>query len=134
MDLGTRSRSWGVDDTSWLASRKGLDTCRSVTLDMSTFTKADHYPDGFLPSGLPLAPTGEDGLYGLASGSELDGYLRGVVHVPDEVPDRAGAALQWEGVVDYRFLPVKPTTAQIAAAVHIRHENVPAAGGEGGGD
>lgn len=124
MDLGTRSQSWGVDDTSWLASRKGLDTCRSVTLDMSTFTKADHYPDGFLPSGLPLTKRA-NGLYGLAVAGDLDGYLRGVVHVPDPVPDKAGAALQWEGVVDCRFLPVAVTAAQVTAAPAIRHENAP---------
>jgi hypothetical protein len=127
MDLGTTSRSWGVDDTSWLASRKGLDTCRSVTLDMSTFTKATHYPDGFLPSGLPLAPVGTDGLYGLATGSVVEGHLRGVVHVPDPAPAKAGAALQWEGVVDCRFLPVDLTAAQAAAATHIRYENAPTA-------
>ena len=126
MDLGTRTRSWGVDDTSWLASRKGLDTCRSVTLDMSTFTQATHYPDGFLPSGIPLAPVGTEGLYGLATG-DVEGHLRGVVHVPDPAPERAGAALLWEGVVDARFLPVPITTAQADAAVHIRYENAPEA-------
>lgn len=129
MDLGTRTRSWGVDDTSWLASRKGLSTCRSITLDMSTFTAADHYPDGFLPSGIPLAE-GTDGLYGLATGA-ADGHLRGVVHVPDPVPERAGAALLWEGVVDARFLPVPVASA--AEGNHIRYENLaPAEAPEGG--
>lgn len=127
MDLGRSTRSWNVDDTSWLASRKGTDTCRSVTLDMSTFTKDDHFPDGFLPSGIPLAATG-DGLYGLATGA-VDGHLRGVVHVPDPVPDRAGAALQWEGVVDARFLPVQFTSA--GEGNQIRYENVAAETGGG---
>jgi hypothetical protein len=35
-------------------SDHGADTGRSVTLDVSKFTKADHYPDGYLKSGLVI--------------------------------------------------------------------------------
>lgn len=131
MDLGITSESWGVDDTSWLASRKGLDTCRSVTLDVSTFTQATHYPDGFLPSGLPLAHDTAKGMYvpydsaGVGDTGILAGFLRGVVHIGDPAPARAGAALQWEGVVDSRFLPLPVDAAgRTDVAAHFRFENV----------
>lgn len=64
MDLTQRSESFAVDDTSWLGSRHGVDSCRSVTLDTSTFTPSIHYPDGFFKSGLALGKIKATGLYG----------------------------------------------------------------------
>lgn len=125
MDLTITSKSWGIDAQDWLASRFGLDTGRSITLDVSTFTQADHYPDGFLKSGLPLAPNA-DGVYGLAT-SECDGHLLKPVHVGgydgNPVSETVAGALYWQGVVDARFLPV-PDGPQ---APRVRYENVAAA-------
>lgn len=45
----------GSGDQSWLGSAHGIGNCRTETLDVSTLTKATHYPDGFVKSGLPLA-------------------------------------------------------------------------------
>jgi hypothetical protein len=45
---------FGGDDTSWLASGHGIRNARTGTIDISAFAKATHYPDGFLPSGLPV--------------------------------------------------------------------------------
>ncbi len=133
MDLSIKSESWGIDDQSWLASRHGLDAGRSITIDVSTFTKADHYPDGFLKSGLPLARRASDGHHVLyntsgSGGAEvLDGHLLGALHVPDAVSSatRLGGALFWTGVVDARFLPA-PVDADGRSQVagRIRYENV----------
>ena len=44
----------GGGDMSWLASDHGIFNARTATLDVSTFTKATHYPDGYLPCGTPV--------------------------------------------------------------------------------
>lgn len=53
-----------VDDPSWLGSAHGTDATETVTLDVSAFTPEDHYPDGVIPSGTPLAKITATGLYG----------------------------------------------------------------------
>lgn len=69
MDISVRSEgTWGAVDRSWLASREGTGTSRSITLDTSAFTANIHYPDGFVPSGMCLARLGND-LYGPYGGN-----------------------------------------------------------------
>ncbi len=68
MDISVRSEgTWTAEDRSWLASRDGTEVTRSITLDTSAFTKATHYPDGFVPSGMLLALL-PSGLYGPYAG------------------------------------------------------------------
>jgi hypothetical protein len=43
---------------SWLGSDHGIANSRTVTIDISTFTAGTHYPNGFIPSGLPVAVVG----------------------------------------------------------------------------
>jgi hypothetical protein len=64
MDLTLRTETFAVDDHSWLASRHGLGEAASVTLDVSAFTPAIHYPNGFFPSGTALAKLTATGKYG----------------------------------------------------------------------
>lgn len=127
MDLTTRSRSWGIDDQSWLASRFGLDTGRSISLDVSTFTKNTHYPDGFLKSGIPLVQDATTKLYKPATATACDGHLLKRVHVGGDdgypVSTVVGGALYWQGVVDCRFLPVQVAAEARTAQGKIRYEN-----------
>lgn len=53
-----RTETYGAGDQSWLGSAHGIWNCRTVTLDISTFTEATHYPDGYIPSGTALAIVG----------------------------------------------------------------------------
>ena len=55
MDLLTSSTSYSQGDHSWLASAHGLDNGQTVTLDLTGFVKATHFPDGYIPSGMGLA-------------------------------------------------------------------------------
>lgn len=48
------SETYGAGDQSWLGSTHGIGNCRTATLDVSAFTAATHYPDGYIPSGTPL--------------------------------------------------------------------------------
>lgn len=45
-------------DMSWLGSGHGLRNARTEILDISTFTAATHYPNGYIPSGTPVAKVG----------------------------------------------------------------------------
>ena len=52
------SETFGSGDQSWLGSSHGIHECRTEVLDISAFTEEDHYPDGYIPSGTPLAKVG----------------------------------------------------------------------------
>lgn len=53
-----RSESIGAGDQSWLGSAHGIADCRTETIDVSAFTAGTHYPNGFIPSGTPVAKVG----------------------------------------------------------------------------
>jgi hypothetical protein len=47
--------NFGGGDQSWLGSTHGIGNARTETLDISTFTASTHYPNGYIPSGFPVA-------------------------------------------------------------------------------
>ena len=53
-----KSETVGAGDQSWLGSSHGIHECRTELLDISTFTAATHYPNGYIPSGTPVAKVG----------------------------------------------------------------------------
>lgn len=59
------------DDTTWAASRHGFDTAGTGTLDVTKFVKADHFPNGYIPSGTPVVK-GDDGKYGPLSAGDAE--------------------------------------------------------------
>lgn len=50
-----REESFGTGDMRWLASDHAIWNGRTETVDISTFTAGTHYPDGYIPSGFPVA-------------------------------------------------------------------------------
>lgn len=50
-----RTETIGTGDMSWLDSAHGLPNARTVTIDISAFTAGTHYPNGYIPSGTPVA-------------------------------------------------------------------------------
>ena len=46
-----RTESFSPGDQTWLGSDHGIFNCRTSTIDISTFVKATHYPDGYIRSG-----------------------------------------------------------------------------------
>lgn len=52
------TESFGTGDQSWLGSSHGIGECRTETVDISAFTKATHFPNGYIPSGTPVAKVG----------------------------------------------------------------------------
>lgn len=63
-------------DQSWLASAHGIRNCRTSILDVSTFTRSTHYPNGHFPSGLEVNVASETAVkpWTGASGEKL-GFL-----------------------------------------------------------
>lgn len=53
-----KTETFGSGDQSWLGSDHGIAECRTELLDISTFTAGTHYPNGYIPSGLPVAKVG----------------------------------------------------------------------------
>lgn len=45
----------GTGDQSWLGSAHGIHECRTEQVDISAFTAATHYPNGYIASGTPVA-------------------------------------------------------------------------------
>jgi hypothetical protein len=50
-----KTETVGGGDQSWLGSMHSTSECRTETVDVSAFTAGTHYPNGYLPSGTPVA-------------------------------------------------------------------------------
>lgn len=79
-DISVRSSNYQVEDRSWLVGQHGVDITPGITLDISKFTKATHFPNGYIPSGTAIAKITATGLYGpydntLSNGQEVAGGL-----------------------------------------------------------
>lgn len=53
-----KTETFGGGDMSWLGSAHGIANARTEVLDISAFTAGTHYPNGYIPSGLPVAKVG----------------------------------------------------------------------------
>lgn len=116
MDLSVRTETFLQEDQSWLGSAHGTSSGRSITLEAAQFTEADHFPDGYFLSGIPLAIVG--GLArpyasGAADGSEvLAGFLFTAIKANPDGGDVNGVLLD-HGRIIVANLPVAftaPTT------------------------
>ncbi|GGL83467.1 head decoration protein [Glutamicibacter protophormiae] len=123
MDLSIKRVTFGVEDQSWLGSAHGTNAAQTITLDVSTFTKATHYPEGLLKSGLPLMklPSGKYGLHTgpaepVADTPVLAGFLFTTTRAPESSATPIGAALLEHGRVKVANLPVPVDPAVQATA------------------
>lgn len=73
LDIAVMSESFpGNEDRSWARSKHGFQTCRSVTLDVSTF-QVDHLTaKGAIPSGCVLGKITATGKYGPYGGNAAE--------------------------------------------------------------
>jgi len=105
-------QAFQADDRSWIRRREGYDDMQSITLDLTTFTLATHYPNGFLPSGLVIGKITATGLYGIYASGALDGrqdargFLGSAVDMnPVPASNKAVANLFWRGTIRETRLP-----------------------------
>lgn len=127
MDLGLRTYTYLQGDQTWLGSEHGTSNALSVTIVVPSLVAATHYPNGFLPSGLPLAKYTAGPNLGLwtvwvsggANGAgTLGGFLLDSVPVHNPANNVVGPLLDHGRVVLSR-LPI-PVDAGGQAAVNGR--------------
>lgn len=53
-----KTETLGTGDKSWLGSSHGIRNCRTATVNVSAFTAGTNYPNGYIPSGTPVALVG----------------------------------------------------------------------------
>ena len=111
---GLKTTTYGTGDYRWLLHTHGIrDAVTTGMLDVSAFTKATHYPEGFFPSGLIVDISDPKAVkpYAGGAGAKL-AFLMGD-HETDGQEDR-DAAFLFHGSIRTGFLPVTtnlPTTA-----------------------
>lgn len=113
-DISVSTTSYQVERRSWLLSSHGTEFTPSVTLDVSAFTAATHYPNGYIPSGTVLGKLTAGGKYvpftaGASDGSQTAvGILFASVKIPNllDLTKDVGAAVLVHGFVDAAKLPI----------------------------
>lgn len=79
-----------TDDPSWIGGSHGIGTNETGTLNLALFSAQTHAPDGFLPSGTPVAKVTSTGLYGPYTPSDSPaglGVLVGFLYHPVDFSD-----------------------------------------------
>lgn len=74
-DISIKKVELQVEKRAWLLSEHGTEpgTTPSITIDVSKFTPATHFPNGYLPSGTVLGKVTVGGLYGPYDNTATDG-------------------------------------------------------------
>lgn len=113
------TEAFGGGDQSWLASDHAIGNARTEIVDISTFTKETHYPNGYIPSGLPVAKVSGvlvpyDATEGTTTGA---GILAGFILTDQKTDGVAdfGAPLLDHGRVKVTNLPISFTAPAAAA-------------------
>ena len=121
-----KTENLGGGDLSWLGSAHGIANARTEIIDISAFTAGTHYPNGYIPSGTPVAKvSGVLVPYDPTEGTTTAaGVLAGFVLTDQPVvgTNDFGAPLLDHGRVRVAKLPVAftaPTAAAKRAATTI---------------
>lgn len=74
-DISVAVTNYQVEKRSWLIGSHGTDpgATPTITLDVSAFTAATHYPNGYLLSGIVLGRITATGLYAPYVDAAVDG-------------------------------------------------------------
>ena len=65
-DIGVYTQTFQAEDLSWDLTKPQMGAEKGGTLAVAAFTQAQHYPNGYIPSGCVLA---------LATGGTYSGFL-----------------------------------------------------------
>lgn len=126
MDIGVQSTQYQSEDRSWLLSEHGTEpgATPSVTLDISKFVAATHFPNGFIKSGCALGKVTATGLFGPYDDTAVDGRQTATHLLFSEVrvtrqdgsnATKVGGAGLKHGFVDPAKLPYSGTPGGIDA-------------------
>lgn len=75
---GLKTTQYGSGDFTWLLNTDGLDEAITAVAPIAGFTAGTHYPNGYLPSGLPVRVDARGNVrpWADAAGARL-GFLKG---------------------------------------------------------
>ncbi len=113
-DITVRRSTFQAENRSWLQSQAGVGPGEtpSVTLDLALFDSDDHYPNGFVPSGIVLGQVTASKKFGpydpaASDGREIAaGHLFGSLTVPAPTGVVGGALVRTNATIDPTKLPV----------------------------
>ena len=106
----------GSGDMSWLGSRWGTDNAFTGTVVVDNFTKATHFPDGYIPAGTPVNRADLGALAPYTDGAEaVLGFILTDQIVPDGVEAFAVPVL-WAGVIRTDKVPGEFTVPETGEA------------------
>lgn len=98
-DIAVERKQFQVDDRDWLLfeaqGNPGPVPTSSGVLDLTAFTAATHYPQGWIPSGVLLALTADGRLGPYEGGVDAAapvGFLYNAVSVTGDLTRKVGAA------------------------------------------
>lgn len=115
-DISVETKAFLPDDRAWLLAelvghQQSTTTTHGV-LDFALFDAEDHYPDGYIPSGVVLGRVTTGGRLGPYDGAASDGretavgHLYNAIQVPAATSRRVAAAVvDCFAVVDESKLP-----------------------------
>lgn len=84
-----KTESWGTGNFTWIASSTLIHNNRSAVLTIAAFTKATHYPEGYLPSGLPLAVVNGRAVPYTAGATDGSQVLAGHLFTDQEIDEKS---------------------------------------------
>jgi len=121
--IGVRKKSFLAENRSWLLSQAGVGPGEnpSIILDIASFDAEDHYPEGYIPSGIVLGKITASGEYGPYDATATDGretaveLLFGSLTVEPGATVVGGAGVH-RGEVEPGRLPIKSGTGALDAA------------------
>lgn len=123
MDFSITTTQRQAENRSWLLSPHGAEpgTNPSLTLDVAAFTKADHFPNDYIPSGIILGKITATGLYGPYDPAAVDGrqtakcILFGSLNIGSGTT-RVGGAGVVHGFIKPERLPIQAGTGSLDEA------------------
>lgn len=92
-DISVVTTQYQSENRSWLLSEHGTEpgTTPGVTLDISKFDSATHYPNGYIPSGVVIGLITATGLYGPYDPDGSDGRETATGILFGSLPVRTGS-------------------------------------------
>ena len=122
-DITVTTKGGYAEKRSWLLSQHGTEpgATPSVTLDVTKFTPAAHYPNGYIPSGIILGIVTATGLAAPYDNAATDGSEVAVGILFGSLPIRAGStkvsgARLVHGFVSKKKLPLVTGKGSLDAA------------------
>ncbi len=109
MQLVTSSTTYQAEKQNWLYSHDGAKGAKPATLAIALFTKATHFPNGYLPSGLELAVVTQAGpnlgKFGPYDPAASDGRQNSIVYLFTATEVRVETADVIGTVLDGTYTP-----------------------------